>query len=438
MPQEIRQPGRTGISAPPTVVVTIAAVADQSTLAAVNPTVSATVDGAPATITAWAWKVNGATTGFADATIAAPAYTPTTAGAKTITCAVTIDGVVYPSTPELFTVGPTALSASVAAISDQVTLDAVTLDGTVSGGVTPYTYSWKVNGATTGIDDNTAVDTTWTPTAAKLGLALLAVTDAAGQVAVATRAFRIGDAEGRVRFRFDFEAEATNDYTTGGATRTIGGVTWDILNQGNLAAGSGTDGTGLRLDVTGTNYIGTSNRGAVGLTVKIADLLTAYGITYDSQIHHLHVIAEWASVAPTAAAVYGVLVANGLPSTSTTHVANMAGENSGGTPQHVMATVKSTTGFAYKSATTGGAYRLCTGLRRVGRGFAGFSSASLVTPLTAPADLGQGSLIMTDNIDVADAFADATDRIGVFVTNAGTGTSSNTLAALDVWAVVPG
>jgi hypothetical protein len=91
---------------PPTVVVTISTVADQLTLAAVFPTVSATINGAAATITAWAWKCNGATTLLANPTTATPTVTPTGAGQHTLSVSVTIGGVVYPQTAvEVFQVG---------------------------------------------------------------------------------------------------------------------------------------------------------------------------------------------------------------------------------------------------------------------------------------------------------------------------------------------
>lgn len=100
--------GASGSPTPPTVVVTIATVADQLTLDAVSPTVSATVDGAAATITAWAWKCNGATTLLTGETTATPTVTPTGAGPHTLSVDVTIGGVVYPSLVEVFRVGNAA------------------------------------------------------------------------------------------------------------------------------------------------------------------------------------------------------------------------------------------------------------------------------------------------------------------------------------------
>lgn len=102
-----------GTGAPPIVVVTIANVADQLTLSPVLPTVSATIDRGdglgpvPATITAWAWKCNGATTLVTGYTTATPTVTPTDAGQHTLSCDVTIGGVVYPSQVEVFRVGDT-------------------------------------------------------------------------------------------------------------------------------------------------------------------------------------------------------------------------------------------------------------------------------------------------------------------------------------------
>lgn len=91
-------------TAAPTVVVTVAPVADQLTLATISPTVSATTNAVAATITAYAWTVSGPAT-IADDTTATPTITPTGGGVIGITCAATVGGIVYRSAVETLTVG---------------------------------------------------------------------------------------------------------------------------------------------------------------------------------------------------------------------------------------------------------------------------------------------------------------------------------------------
>lgn len=129
--------GGVGATATPTVVVTISTIADQLTLAAVSPTVSATVNGAPATITAWSWKCNGGTSLVTNATTATPTVTPTGAGQHTLSVDVTIDGVVYSSAVEPFNVGK-----YVASIDQWLALRA-SIDFTAEA-----TASWLAAGAT--------------------------------------------------------------------------------------------------------------------------------------------------------------------------------------------------------------------------------------------------------------------------------------------------
>lgn len=88
----------------PTVVVTVAPVADQLTLATISPTVSATSNAVAATITAYAWTVSGPAT-IADDTTATPTITPTGGGVIGIACAVTVGGIVYRSAVDTLTVG---------------------------------------------------------------------------------------------------------------------------------------------------------------------------------------------------------------------------------------------------------------------------------------------------------------------------------------------
>jgi hypothetical protein len=87
-----------GTSTPATASVN--ATADQTTLGTV--TLGLTASAAPS---AYAWQVNGSTTGLSDATAAAPVFTFTQPGVYTATCTATIGGVAVIATPDTFLVG---------------------------------------------------------------------------------------------------------------------------------------------------------------------------------------------------------------------------------------------------------------------------------------------------------------------------------------------
>lgn len=69
------------------------------------------------------------------------------------------------------------LVLSITEIENTLGLDPVVLDIEVEGGTPPYTFSWKVNNATIGIDDPTLSSTTFTPTAQGQHAAECIVTD---------------------------------------------------------------------------------------------------------------------------------------------------------------------------------------------------------------------------------------------------------------------
>lgn len=237
----------------PTVVVTISTVIDQSTLNPVSPTVNATVNGAAATITAWAWKVNGSTSGIAGPTTATPTYTPTTKGEKAITCDVTIGGVVYASTPEYFIVGPTTFAVTANQPTGNATGATVTLNApTVAGGVTPYTYARTVKGpwdsayATTNLGSATAASTTFAVGSRTLGtragkyIVLTTVTDAVSQALTVVEEFEIGT-NGWLTLDL-----STFTLVEGSVTGLITGITSTQFVVENLLADAISEGSRLR------------------------------------------------------------------------------------------------------------------------------------------------------------------------------------------------
>ena len=90
--------GGGGTSTPATASVN--ATANQTTLGTV--TLGLTASTAPS---AYAWQVNGATTGLSSSTAATPTFTPTQPGQHTVTCTATIGGAAVIATPDTFLVG---------------------------------------------------------------------------------------------------------------------------------------------------------------------------------------------------------------------------------------------------------------------------------------------------------------------------------------------
>jgi PKD repeat protein len=76
------------------------ATANQTTLGTV--TLGLTASAAPS---AYAWEVNGSTTGLSSSTAAAPTFTPTQPGTYTVTCTPTINGGPVIAEPDTFLVG---------------------------------------------------------------------------------------------------------------------------------------------------------------------------------------------------------------------------------------------------------------------------------------------------------------------------------------------
>lgn len=142
-------------------------------------------------------KPTSSATTLVDSTTSTPDFTPDKIGTYSGVLTVTdING--RTDTSRWFREVRSALSVSIAAVSNQLDLSAATLDSTVTGGISPYTYAWTVDGATTGLSSSTAADPTFTPTAAGTPTAVVTVTDAAGQTAKASVTWRVGNAAGWV------------------------------------------------------------------------------------------------------------------------------------------------------------------------------------------------------------------------------------------------
>lgn len=332
-----------------------------------------------------------------------------------------------------------AMTVAVTAIADTLNLATVNLVATPTGGQGAKTYSWTVDGATTGIADPTAASTTYTPTDAGYHTAECAVTDNAGVVARDSEVWLVGDTNGWVlAYEANLATEAADDWTIGAATRTLNGVVWNIRNQAKMAAGSGTDGTnGLDLLCTGDHtlwFSGADYRGAVGLSTTIQACLTPASITYNSNKHDIALSLKWTAISPTTSAVYGAVLCSGAWSTTTTHVFGSVVENAAGTPRCTITQIEGSTDGNYVNGAGLGAYPVATGVTRKGRTAYGWKHTALPTsPKDNPTSTARGSLSITDAIDVATVWADSTDQIGAVLTNAGVGTSAVTLAKIQVW-----
>lgn len=146
------------VATAPTVVVTVAPVADHLTLATISTTVSATSNGVAATITAYAWTVSGPAT-IANDTTATPTITPTGGGVIGIACAATVGGIVYRSAVEETTVGEASAAGGYfvqqhgVLWAEEATLDVKTAGSVTKDGVTytVQTANWTSLDITNGV-----------------------------------------------------------------------------------------------------------------------------------------------------------------------------------------------------------------------------------------------------------------------------------------------
>lgn len=267
------------------VVVSIAAIADQAGLDPVNLVGTVEVDGEEVVPTAVAWRVGGATSGISDATDLTTTYTPTEAGKHVVSLSAEVDGAWHHAEVEPFTVGSGALTASLAAISNQLTLAAIQGAATASGGVGTKAHAHTVNGATTGLADPTVEDPTFTPTAAGTYTWVYTVTDQAGQTATATRTFTVGDADG---FLTDLDIDFRQAVTlTADGAYTIDGVSVTMANLSAAATKECSVANGLYLVHDGT---GTPDPQA---QINLKTLLANAGHTFDPAAYEYRISWQW-------------------------------------------------------------------------------------------------------------------------------------------------
>lgn len=217
-------------------------------------TYSATMDVKPA----------GSAATLVDSTTSTPDFTPDTLGTYSGVVTVTdVNG--RTDTSRWYREVRSALTASLAAISSQKTLAAIQGAATATGGIGTKTHGHTVNGVTTGLSDPAVEDPTFTPTAAGTYEWVYTVTDAAGQVAKATRTFTVGKQLANGRWSYlaalvDFAAEATASWLAEGATattRTLGGFDFesDNANEADAFGIVNTAGVQLRGDTSAMSRI---------------------------------------------------------------------------------------------------------------------------------------------------------------------------------------
>lgn len=297
----------------------------------------------------YSWTINGAATGLSDAAAADPNVTVTALDGGTLVnarhaveCTVTdaagntatAAGWVEIGDASLGSGGPTATVGGSTALWAALTAqDGVTALSLSAASVTAgATLQWTVYGPT-GSDETaqliTAGDTTATPTWAAFSSASgriagnwsirLDVT-ASGLTTTYTRTVAVG-AGGGVATRYDLSALGASDYTAGGATRDIGGVTADLYNQGAAVWGSdGTDGIDVSPDAS-VAFVGGGVRSGPCMTVDLADLFSGYDAVEDDVA--IAVRLSYSTAPSTGTAGFRVGVVDGAPTTTSTELLSL-------------------------------------------------------------------------------------------------------------------
>lgn len=327
-------------------------------------TYSSTMDVVPAT---------SATT-LVDATTSTPDFTPDKIGAYSGLLTVTDVGG-RTDTSRWYREVRSALTLSIDAVADQLTLAAISLNSTASGGIGTLTYDWTVNGATTGLSDATAADPTFTPSVAGPHVAVCTVTDAAGQTRTASEPFTIGDADRRIqKTHADWTlAENATDFTVS-TTATVGGQVHTRFLPGTAFGFASTADVGLSMDPN-SNDCGVSVPG------------NAQGVTLETDVVYYAALAagtlgdnsDTFKIIVSSGAIYAVAIARkssgGVQQIGTENATGAAYETTAGTGQ-VRQLAFRIRGYLcevyYSEAAFSGAFPACSEMTKATTAPAGF------------------------------------------------------------------
>lgn len=121
--------------------------------------------------------------------------------------------------------------------------------------------------------------------------------------------------------RYDLSTLGASDYTTGGATRSIAGVTATLYNQAAAVWGSdGTDGIDFSPNAS-VAFVGGGVRTGPCLTMQLADLFSSYDLAEDDVA--IAVRLSYGTAPSTGTAGFRVGVVDGAPTTTSTELLSL-------------------------------------------------------------------------------------------------------------------